>query len=390
LNSPQAALGTYLPEIRPLRKEEQGGTLGFTGKDKWGNPSMRGRMDRASRSGYREQMELRSLPKIELHLHLDCSLSFQAVSRLAPSVTREEYQRDYIAPARCANLADFLSRAPKGFRLMQSEDALRLVTEDVFQQLIDDGVIYAEIRFAPLLHMEGGLSPERVVSVVERSVDQLIRETGMQAGLILCTLRHFTEAQSLLTAELVEKFRGSRVVALDLAGDEAGYPLDAHVGAYRYAREHGPFRTAHAGEGAGPESVWETLRRLDPQRIGHGTRSIEDPKLVEHLRRERIHLELCPSANVQIIPSIGSMEEHPIDRLYRAGVSLNVNSDSRMLTPTTLTREYESLQRVFSWSEQDLLRTNLMGLDAAFVDDGVRHQLRKGLLEAYSGANRSG
>src|ERR1700691_4496427 len=142
-------------------------------------------------------MELRSLPKIELHLHLDCSLSYQAVSTLAPSVTREEYQSDYIAPSRCANLADFLSRAPKGFRLMKTEDSLRLVTEDVFRQLVDDGVIYAEIRFAPLLHAEQGLSPERVVAIVDRSVERLIRETGMQAGVILCTLRHFTETQSL-------------------------------------------------------------------------------------------------------------------------------------------------------------------------------------------------
>jgi adenosine deaminase len=334
-------------------------------------------------------MELRSLPKIELHLHLDCSLSFQAVSALSPSVSREEYERDYIAPARCANLADFLSRAPKGFRLMQTEDSLRLVTEDVFWQLVDDGVIYAEIRFAPLLHTERGLSPERVVAVVERAVDGLIRETGMQAGVILCTLRHFTEAQSMLTAELVEKFRGSRVVALDLAGDEAGFPLDAHVGAYRYAREHGLFRTAHAGEGLGPESVWETLRLLDPHRIGHGTRSIEDPKLVEHLRREHIHLEICPSANVQIIPSIGSMEEHPIDRLYRAGVSLNVNSDSRMLTPTNLTREYESLQLTFNWTKQDFLRANLMGLDAAFVDVEMKQRLRKRLPETQGEVNLS-
>jgi adenosine deaminase len=274
-----------------------------------------------------------------------------------------------------------------GFRLMQSEDSLRLVTEDLFQQLIDDGVIYAEIRFAPLLHTEQGLTAEQVVATVERSVENLIRETGMQAGVILCTLRHFTEAQSMQTAELVEKFRGSKVVALDLAGDEAGFPLDAHIGAYRYAREHGFNRTAHAGEALGPESVWETVRMLDPQRIGHGTRSIEDPALVEHLRQKRIHLELCPTANVQIIPSIGSMERHPIDRLYRAGVSLNINSDSRMLTPTTLTKEYECLHRVFNWTEQDFLRANLMGLDAAFAEDGVKQQLRRRFLEAYSGAD---
>jgi adenosine deaminase len=337
-------------------------------------------VDRTFHSGYREEMNVRSLPKIELHLHLDCSLSYQVVSTLVPSVSREEYQRDYIAPVRCANLADFLSRAPKGFRLMQTEDSLRLVTEDVFRQLVEDGVIYAEIRFAPLLHTEKGLSPERVVEVMELSADQLIRETGMQAGLILCTLRHFTEAQSMLTAQLVEQFRGSRVVALDLAGDEAGFPLDAHIRAYRFAQEHGLSRTAHAGEGLGPESVWETLRLLEPQRIGHGTRSIEDPKLVEHLRRERIHLELCPTSNVQIIPSIGSMQEHPIDRLYRAGVSLNVNSDSRMLTPTTLNREYETLQKIFHWNQQEFLSTNLMGIDAAFTDDVTKQQVKKLLL----------
>jgi adenosine deaminase len=270
---------------------------------------------------------------------------------------------------------------------MQTEDALRLVMEDLFEQLIEDGVIYAEIRFAPLLHTGQGLSAERVVEVAERTADRLIRETGMQAGLILCTLRHFTEAQSMLTAELVQKFRGSRVVALDLAGDEAGFPLDAHIGAYRYAREQGLFRTAHAGEGLGPESVWETLRLLDPQRIGHGTRSIEDPKLVEHLRAKRIHLELCPTSNVQIIPSLRTMEEHPIDRLYRAGVSLNINSDSRMLTPTTLTIEYESLQRVFNWTEQDFLRANLMGLNAAFADERIKQKLKSRFMETAGGSH---
>lgn len=267
---------------------------------------------------------------------------------------------------------------------MQTEESLRLVTEDVFEQLIDDGVIYAEIRFAPLLHTQQGLKPERVVEVVEQSVEHLTRQTGLQAGLIVCTLRHFSEAQSMRTARLVEEFRGSRVVALDIAGDEAGFPLDAHTGAYRYAGEHGLNRTAHAGEALGPESVWETLRQLDPQRIGHGTRSVEDPKLVEHLKKECIHLEICPSANVQIIPSIASWEEHPIDRLYRAGVSLNVNTDCRMLTPTTLGKEYENLERVFSWTPKELVTSNLMGLEAAFANSDVKQSLRKRLVEGYS------
>jgi len=331
-------------------------------------------------------MDLRSLPKIELHLHLDCSLSYTVVSRLAPHVTREEYAREFVAPARCTNLADFLSRAPKGFQLMQTAESLRLVTEDVFEQLAQDGVVYAEIRFAPLLHTQKGLTAERVVEAVEKATDRLTRATGIEAGLILCTLRHFTEQQSMATVELVDRFRGSRVVALDIAGDEAGFPLDAHVGAYRYAREHGLCRTAHAGEACGPESVWETLRMLDPQRIGHGTRSIEDPRLVEYLRRERIHLELCPSSNVQIIPSIPSWAHHPIDRLCRAGVSLSVSTDTRMLTPATLAGEYELLRRTFGWGAEELLRANRMGMDAAFADAAVKERVQRRLAEAYSGS----
>jgi adenosine deaminase len=155
------------------------------------------------------------------------------------------------------------------------------------------------------------------------------------------------------------------------------------VNAYRYARERGLFRTAHAGEACGPESVWETLRLLDPQRIGHGTRSCEDEKLVEHLRQRKIHLELCPTSNVQIIPSIESWKDHPIDRLYRAGVSLSVNTDTRMLTPATLTGEYEGLSRYFGWGKEEFLRTNQMALDAAFAGASMKEKLSLRLAETY-------
>jgi adenosine deaminase len=326
-------------------------------------------------------MDLRTLPKLELHLHLDCSLSYKAVARLAPHVTPADYQRDYTAPARCSDLADFLTRAPMGFRLMQSEASLRLVVEDLFEQLAADGAVYVEIRFAPLLHTLSGLTPDRVVDLVERAVDEQSRATGIEAGVILCTLRHFTAEQSLAIVQLVEQFQSSRVVALDIAGDEAGFSLDAHIAAFRYARDRGLYRTAHAGEACGPESVWETLRLLDPQRIGHGTRSHEDPSLVDHLRRENIHLELCPSSNVQIIPSIQRWEDHPIDRLYRAGVPLSVSTDTRMLTPATLTGEYAHLSRVFGWGREEFLRTNLMAVEAAFAAPAVKDKLRSRLNE---------
>lgn len=329
-------------------------------------------------------MDLKSLPKVELHLHLDCSLSYEAVSHLAPSVTREEYANDFVAPAKCTNLADFLQRAPKGFQLMQDEHSLRHVTEDVFRQLQDDGVIYAELRFAPLLHLQKGLTPERVVEIVDRATEEMIRETRVEARIILCTLRHFTETQSMTTVQLVKQFRGSRVTALDLAGDEAGFPLKPHIEAYRYAREHGLARTAHAGEALGPESMWETLRMLQPSRIGHGVRSIEDQRLIEFLAQERIHLEVCPSSNVQIIPSIDDWSAHPIHKLLRLGVLLNVNTDTRMLTPITLTGEYAGLVKTFGWTHDEFLKTNLMAVDAAFVEDDVKQKLRKRIVEGYT------
>lgn len=314
------------------------------------------------------------LSKVELHLHLDCSLSYSAVSRLDPSVTRAEYDAEFVAPPQCASLADFLTRAPRGFQLMQTREALRLVTEDVFQQLSADGVIYAELRFAPLLHLEQGLTPDAVVAEVDRATEECIAATGIEARLILCTLRHYTQDQSLATARLVEQFRGSRVAALDIAGDEAGYPIDAHIAAFRYAAERGLARTAHAGEARGADSVWETLRAFTPSRIGHGVRSIEDPALVEHLHRERIHLEVCPSSNVQT-RAAASYAEHAVDRLYRAGVPLGINTDTRTITNVTLEQEYARLREHFAWSNADLLACNREALRAAFLSDEVRQRL---------------
>jgi adenosine deaminase len=323
---------------------------------------------------------VQELPKIELHLHLDCSLSYAAVARLDESISLEQYQREFIAPPRCTSLADFLTRAPRGFQLMQDDAALTLVVEDLFEQLAMDGVIYAEIRFAPLLHLERGLTPEQVVAAVDRATEGAIRASGIDARLILCTLRHFDREQGLLTAKLVEQFRGSRVVALDIAGDEAGYPIDAQAPAFRFAIEKGLHRTAHAGEARGADSVWETLREFQPSRIGHGVRSIEDPTLVEHLIRERIHLEVCPTSNLQTGIS-RDYAEHAVDALYRSGVPLSINTDTRTITNITLTEEYRNLEQHFGWTASDLLACNQAALEAAFVEESTKRELRERLLE---------
>lgn len=327
-------------------------------------------------------MNLKASPKVELHLHLDCSLSYEVVSRLEPTITEDQYKRTFIAPTKCASLSEMLSCAPQGIRLMQSEERLRLVTLDLFQQLKKDNVIYAEIRFAPHLHLEKGLSPNQVVQIVADAVSIATQDTGIEGRIILCTLRHFSAEQSLETAKLVEQFRNNKVVALDLAGDEAGYPITPHLPAFEYAIQKGLGRTAHAGEASGAESVWETLKYFRPMRIGHGVRSIEDKSLVNQLRSQNIHLEICPTSNDQT-NVCKTYQTHPLDRLYRNGLSTGINTDCRTLCGITLNEEYEKIQSCFAWKLEDFLNCNLNAVRASFAPDSLKQTLITQLYQGY-------
>jgi adenosine deaminase len=329
-------------------------------------------------------MDFYQLPKVELHLHLDCSLSYSVVSRLNPAITHAEYLESFNSPAGAPSLGDILSYARREIELMQTEESLRLVTLDLFEQLQRDNIVYAEIRFAPLLHTEKGLSAEDVVSVVEAAVQTASQKNGIEARLLLCTLRSFCEAQSLETVKLVERFKGTSVVGFDIAGDEVGFPIDAHIAAFQYARAHNIPSTAHAGEARGAESVWETLQHFHPDRIGHGWRSIEDPALLEHLRQHQIHLEVCPTSNVHVYHQVcKTYSDHPVDNIYDAGISISVNSDTRTLVAATLTEEYEKMHHAFGWDKEHFLQCNLNALNAAFIPEPVKQQLIDRLSDAY-------
>jgi adenosine deaminase len=242
---------------------------------------------------------------------------------MEPSITLEEYRTDFIAPAKCADLAELLSYAPRSYPLMQTEEHLRLVMLDLFEQLRRDHVLYAEIRFAPLLHTERGLSAR-----------------------------------------------------------EDENPVDTHIAAFQYGRERGIPCTVHAGESRGADNVWETLQHLAPSRLGHGVRSIVDPALLEHLRQQQIHLEVCPSCNVQS-NIYDTYADHPIDRLYRAGISVGVNTDDRTLVNITLSQEYAKLHETFGWDTDDFFHCNRNALKAAFVPDDVRNKLLARLADGY-------
>jgi adenosine deaminase len=321
-------------------------------------------------------------PKIELHLHLDCSLSYSVVQTLDPSITESQYNDEFVASVNCRDLNDYIAKAGRAIDLMQSRDALRLVTLDLFDQLKNDNVIYAEIRFAPLEHTKKGLTPHQVVEAVEKATQEGIQRTGIEAGVILCTLRHYSEKNSLETAKLCSDFKNTRIVGFDIAADEAGYPVDNHVKAFEYARRHNIPCTAHAGEACGAESVWETLQEFKPSRIGHGVRSVEDPKLMEHLKEHQIHLEVCPTSNT-LTKVVSTLDDHPVDRIYNSGVSMSINTDGRTISNVSLRDEYKSLHKIFSWTKEHLLTCNLEAIKHAFIDDKMKEKLRIKLLEGW-------
>ena len=324
------------------------------------------------------------LPRIELHLHLDCSLSSDVVERLWPDISEMEFQKNFIAPDKYTDLADFLRCASSGIELMQTGEGLREVVKGLFTQLQRDNVIYTEIRFAPLLHLQKGLAPEEVVEIVADSVSESTISSGKTAGLILCTLRHDNEAQSLQTIKLVERYIShTQVAGFDIASDEAGYPIDSHKSASVYVAKNDIPRTAHAGEAKGADSVWETLRYFKPQRIGHGVRSIKDEQLIEHLIEKKIHLEICSTSNVQT-NIYKQYSDHPINLLFDAGVSVSVNTDARSLVNVSLTDEYVKLANEFDWDIDHYYRCNKNALTHAFIADDEKEELQKVLLSKYS------
>ncbi len=320
---------------------------------------------------------------VELHLHMDICMSFEAVASLDPTVDIGTYRREFVGPRRFDSFTAFLASTERHVDLLQTEQGLRTCMRDLRAQLAADDALHAEPRFAPLRHIEGDLTSREVCEIVVEEA-RAWQQDGLSCAVILCALRHYTEAQSIETAQLCTALHADDLpVAFDLAGDEAGYPLTTHLPAFGIVRGADVPFTVHAGESAGPESVREVLDHLEPRRISHGIRAVEDPDLVARLVREGVHLEACPSSNVQI-SVVPSMAEHPIDALAEAGVSIGISTDQRGITDTTVTEEMRRLVDAFGWDRAVLARRQLDALEAAFVTEPERARLRERLIGSWA------
>lgn len=321
---------------------------------------------------------------IDLHLHFDGSLSISNARKLASlegvSLPEDDadLERELTVSPDCKNLGEYLTKFALPLSLLQSEAAIEEGMNDLCRELMAEGCIYAEIRFAPQLHLDKGLDQRRVVEAAIRG----FKKSGIDGGLILCCMRGNDNAElNKTTVGLVSDYLGKGVVSLDLAGNEAGFPNGNFAELFTLAKELDVPYTIHAGEADCAESVRSALA-LGASRIGHGVRSIEDAELVEELARRGIALELCPTSNIHTM-IFSDISEYPIRKFIEAGVSVTVNSDNRTVSDTTAGKDMELLRNAFDLTDSEVEALLHASVNAAFATDELKSALHERVSEAF-------
>jgi adenosine deaminase len=334
--------------------------------------------------------EIRAVPKVLLHDHLDGGLRPQTVLELAretgyrdlPGDNVEDLTRRLTAGAHRGHLEVYLDAFRHTVGVMQTPEALRRVAAECAEDLAADGVVYAEVRFAPELHTERGLSLDEVVQAVLGGFRQGSEGRGITVYALLTAMR--TAARSLEIAELAVRYRDAGVVGFDIAGAEAGWPPSRHLDAFQYIKRENFHITIHAGEAFGLPSIWEAVQWCGTERLGHGVRIMDDiqispegsvrlGRLAAYIRDRRIPLEMCPTSNVQT-GAAPSIAQHPIRILRQLSFRVTVNTDNRLMSQVTLSSEFHRLVTEFGygWSDVEWLTTNAMKSAFAGFDERIR------------------
>lgn len=317
---------------------------------------------------------------IDLHIHLDGSLSLASARALADMQgialpeDDEALSRMLRVSDNCQSLNEYLEKFALPLTLLQTAEAIGEATFRLCRELAEQGLAYAEIRFAPQLHCERCLTQDAVVEAAIRGM----KKSGFYASLILCCMRGGDNLQkNLLTVEVASRFLGKGVCAVDLAGAEALFPNENFIDVIEYAKSLSLPMTLHAGEALGSESVYSALS-FGAKRIGHGVRSVEDGALLSRLAESGVTLELCPTSNLNT-RVFERIEDYPLRKLLDAGVRVTLNTDNTSVSNTTLAREYQLIADTFSLTEGEIRQFAISSLKAAFLDDEEKERLLRKL-----------
>ena len=329
-----------------------------------------------------------AVPKVLLHDHLDGGLRPATIIDLAaeygygrlPASDPDQLAAWFVEACSSGSLERYIDTFQHTLGVMQTESALTRVAAECAEDLARDGVVYAEVRYAPELHVERGLSLDKVVVAVQRGFElgtARAAEAGfrIRVGTLLTAMRHAARSREI--AELVIAYRDSGVVGFDIAGAEAGFPPTRHLDAFEYLRRENAHFTIHAGEAFGLPSIWEALQWCGADRLGHGVRIIDDVtvgangeahlgRLAAYVRDKRIPLEMCPSSNLQT-GAAASIAEHPIGLLTALKFRVTVNTDNRLMSGTSMSREMQLLCEAFGYGLDELQWFTINAMKSAFL-----------------------
>jgi adenosine deaminase len=316
---------------------------------------------------------LASLPKTDLHLHLDGSLRMETIKALAaeqgislPADSDERLRRSLVCGDNCNSLEEYLHAFDIPLSVLQEPDAMRRAAREVVEDAAAQNVRYTEVRFSPILHLKKGNSQRVILEAMVAGLAEGSAATGVDAGAIICGMRNLDPERSRDLAQLAVELKDRGVVAFDLAGAEQDYPAKHHVEAFYTILNNNVNCTCHAGEGFGPASISQAIHYCGAHRIGHGTRLHEDPDLMAYVNDHRIPLEICLTSNLHT-GVVSRIEDHPFGLYYREGLRVTLNSDNTLVSDTTITREYAKAVEAFGLGIADVRKLVLNGFKSAFL-----------------------
>lgn len=326
---------------------------------------------------------INKLPKIELHCHLDGSVRVDTIIDIAKKegIKLDSYKRCDIeklvqVPNDCTSLNEYLKRFDLPNKVMQSSENIKRITFELLEDAQKENIKYIEIRFAPLLHLQKGLSIEEVIQSAIDGINQSQRIYDIKGNIILSCMRNMSEDDAILLIEKGRKFLNKGVVAIDLAGPEEEGFANKYKRAIELARSYGYNITIHAGEAASAQNVIDAINILKAQRIGHGVRIKDMKDAYDLVKKTGVVLEMCPTSNIQT-KAIECLNKYPLYDFYKDGIKLSINTDNRTVSNIDLSNEIKVISDEFNMSKEKYKDIYLNTIDAIFADESTKKWLRR-------------
>lgn len=320
--------------------------------------------------------ELRRMPKVELHCHLDGSLSKEFIER---RLSRKVIQQELGVSDDCGSLAEYLEKFELPLECLKDAEGLEESGYDVLKTMHQEHVIYAEIRFAPLLSVSETMDAEQVISALLRGLKKGKEEFGVEYNVIVCAMRHHGMEENYDMIQTACKFLGKGVCGADLAGAEAQYPMSEFVELFHRVRKLGMPFTIHAGECGSVKNIVDSVQ-AGAARIGHGIAMRGDASVQNLVKKSHVAVEMCPISNLQT-KAVKSMNEYPLREFLEKGLSVTINTDNRTVSNTSLTKELDFIQRNYGINDEQIRQMMQNAAKAAFTDEKTKMRLLEKLQE---------